>query len=104
MVFHLSEEQKAQVRLYSLKPFQRMHSVHRFSASGERSLMPNSQFEKDGFIVIKGFFTQEWADRLLSKSRKLLKEFDLVSSARPLPETAHQSADALGARCRPLIQ
>ncbi|GAA6015918.1 hypothetical protein JCM10207_006806 [Rhodosporidiobolus poonsookiae] len=35
------------------------------------------QFEADGYLVIKGFFSQPQADKLLAKSRQLLKDFDL---------------------------
>ncbi|GAA5875240.1 hypothetical protein JCM3774_004180 [Rhodotorula dairenensis] len=38
-----------------------------------------ARFEADGYLVIPRFFTQEWADKLLAKSRHLLKEFDVSS-------------------------
>lgn len=37
------------------------------------------QFEANGYVVLKGFFTKQQADKLLAKSQKLLRDFDLVS-------------------------
>lgn len=37
------------------------------------------QFEADGYLVLKGFFSQADADKLLEKSRQLLRDFDLDS-------------------------
>ncbi|BGP43813.1 hypothetical protein JCM10450v2_008011 [Rhodotorula kratochvilovae] len=38
-----------------------------------------SQFEADGYVVLKGFFNKEQADTLLNTSKRLLREFDVDS-------------------------
>ncbi|GAA5992772.1 hypothetical protein JCM11641_007804 [Rhodosporidiobolus odoratus] len=43
----------------------------------ELSDQQKQQFEADGYLVIKSFFPQSQAQKLLSKSKELLKEFDL---------------------------
>lgn len=53
------------------------------------------QFERDGYLVIKGFFSSDQAQKLCGKARKLLREFDLVRLIAPavclLPNDAEAS-------------
>ncbi|CEQ41115.1 SPOSA6832_02807 [Sporobolomyces salmonicolor] len=41
------------------------------------SSIQRQQFDDDGYLVLKGFFSQDQAQTLLERSKKLLSEFDL---------------------------
>ena len=44
-----------------------------------------AQFEADGYLVIRDFFSKQQAGKLLETSQRLLRDFDIVRPPLPPP-------------------
>ncbi|GAA5956740.1 hypothetical protein JCM10213_004629 [Rhodosporidiobolus nylandii] len=82
MPYELTDTQKQQV--LPLPPLCALAVLTRSSSPPHLARSPwlhllGTQFEADGYLVLKEFFSQEQANRLLKRSKQLLREFDLES-------------------------
>lgn len=58
---------------------QERNAFSRFVSAEMRSLSPaeKAQFEQDGYLVLRNFFPAHTAAALLSRSKELIRDFDL---------------------------